>query len=77
LHLGGDLHYNAYWPQSAEHPFIELASSGMGSGWQPFDKQQRGNFGLLSVSAQGIRMQLLGDEPERNLDISLPIGAAS
>ncbi len=77
VHLAGDLHYNAYWPQSAEHPFTELASSGMGSGWQPFAKQQRGNFGLLSVNAQGIRMQLLGDEVERNLDIFLKTGAPS
>ncbi len=75
IHLGGDLHYNAHWPQSADHPFTELASSGMGSGWQPFARQQRGNFGLLSVSAQGIRMQLLGDENERNLDAFLNLGA--
>ncbi len=75
IHLGGDLHYNAHWPQSADHPFIELASSGMGSGWQPFARQQRGNFGLLSVSAQGIRMQLLGDDAERNLDVFLKTGA--
>jgi alkaline phosphatase D len=75
LHLGGDLHYNAHRLQSAEHPFAELVSSGMGSGWQPFAKQQRGNFGLLRVNAQGIRMQLLGDEDERNLDTFLLLGA--
>jgi hypothetical protein len=70
VHLGGDLHYNAYWPQSAEHPFTELASSGMGSGWQPFSQRQLGNFGLLTIETPGLRMQLLGAEPERQLDIT-------
>ena len=72
IHLGGDLHYNAFWPWQPDHPFTELASSGMGSGWQPFARQQRGNFGLLSVSDQQVRVQLLGAENERNLDLDLP-----
>jgi phosphodiesterase/alkaline phosphatase D-like protein len=69
IHVGGDLHYNAFWPWSQEHPFWELASSGMGSGWQPFARQQRGNFGLISVSSAGVRLSLFGAEAERNLDI--------
>lgn len=72
IHLGGDLHYNAFWPWHPQHPFFELASSGMGSGWQPFAARQRGNFGLLSFSAQRVRAQLFGAEDERNLDLDLP-----
>jgi phosphodiesterase/alkaline phosphatase D-like protein len=73
VHLGGDLHYNAYWPANAQFPWSELASSGMGSGWQPFAGHQRGNFGVLTISQNNLRMQLLGSEPERNLDTSMEI----
>lgn len=75
IHLGGDLHYNAFTPWSSSHPFTELASSGMGSGWQPFAQAQRGNFGLLTIEASSVRMQLLGAEDERNLDVTLNLGA--
>jgi hypothetical protein len=75
VHLGGDLHYNAFTPWSSDHPFTELTSSGMGSGWQPFAQQQRGNFGVLSVGASSVRMQLFGAEDERNLDVTMPLGA--
>jgi PhoD-like phosphatase len=74
IHLGGDLHYNAFTPWSSEHPFTELASSGMGSGWQPFAQAQRGNFGLLTIQASSVRMQLFGAEDERNLDVNMPLG---
>jgi hypothetical protein len=77
VHVGGDLHYNAYWPWQREHPFIELASSGMGSGWQPFANKQRGNFGMITVGADQMRLQLFGAETDRNLDIKLPIGAST
>ncbi len=71
IHVGGDLHYNAFWPWSPEHPFWELASSGMGSGWQPFARQQRGNFGLISVGLKEVRLRLFGMEAERNLDVRI------
>ncbi len=74
IHLGGDLHYNAHWPAAPEHPFFELASSGMGSGWQPFSSRDLGNFGILAIERDALarrflRMQLWGGESERNLDI--------
>lgn len=72
IHVGGDLHYNAYWPWAAAHPFWEFASSGMGSGWQPFARHQRGNFGLISVDVRGVQLRLFGDEEERNVLIQLP-----
>lgn len=77
VHVGGDLHYNAYWPWQREHPFIEIASSGMGSGWQPFANKQRGNFGVLTVGAGQMGLQLFGAEHDRNIDITVPIGAPS
>ncbi len=76
VHLGGDLHYNAYWPANAQFPWSELASSGMGSGWQPFAGHQRGNFGLITLSDNALRMQLLGSEPERNVDTFMEITAS-
>lgn len=73
IHIGGDLHYNARWPITPTHPFFELASSGMGSGWQPFASRALGNFGLLSIERDALgrrflKHQLMGDEFERNFE---------
>jgi hypothetical protein len=77
IHLGGDLHYNDFWPWSNEHPFTEIASSGMGTGLQPFSNDQYGNFGLLSVGESSVHLQTFGAEEKRNLNIVLPIGTQS
>ncbi len=73
LHLGGDVHYNTHWPeQAAQDGFTELASSGMGSGLQPFLSRTQDNFGLLSVTEQAVEVQLRGKNPAGHVDLSLP-----
>jgi phosphodiesterase/alkaline phosphatase D-like protein len=76
LHLGGDLHYNALWPQqqaSLGYPgFTELVSSGMGSGWQPFAKRCLENFGVISITDDAVQVQLLGKQAWRNRSLQIP-----
>jgi phosphodiesterase/alkaline phosphatase D-like protein len=76
LHLGGDLHYNALWPQqqtSLGYPgFTEVVSSAMGSGLLPFSKHCLENFGLLQINQDTVDVQLFGKQPLRNRSIQIP-----
>jgi len=71
VHLGGDLHHNAHWHHE---DFLEVASSGLGSGWQPFASRQKGNAGMLTwpVDAGSVRVQTWGSEPRCNIDLCWP-----
>lgn len=76
LHLGGDVHYNTYWPeQMARDGFVELASSGMGTGLLPFSHQTQNNFGLITVTDQAVQVQLRGYNPQGHIDLHLPLPA--
>lgn len=73
LHLGGDLHYNQLWHGDASHlGFTEVASSGMGTGWQPFAARCNDNYGLITLDPQGVQLQLHGRDAQRNAHLSLP-----
>ncbi len=69
LHIAGDLHHNCFWPVQPQLPHVrEFASSGIGTGWEPFAAYTRKNFGLIEVQSSGLRVRLLGEEPDWNAD---------
>lgn len=73
LHLGGDLHYNELWPDDEQHQgFVEVASSGMGTGWLPFWPVTNKNFGLVEVGPDAVRVRTFGREAARNFDREIP-----
>jgi PhoD-like phosphatase len=73
VHLAGDLHYNEWRGRKVHGHFVEVCSSGMGTGWQPFAFTQNANFGLAEWSDNTLRIRTFGDEGERNYDKSLPV----
>jgi hypothetical protein len=75
VHVGGDLHYNDFKLKDAQNPCINLTSSGMGSGWQPFAPSPNGNWGLIEWSDGQLRICTLGNEDSRNVDHCLTLHA--
>lgn len=73
VHIGGDLHYNDYKGRDEHVDFVEVCSSGMGTGYLPFSSHQYGNFGIIEVSPQELRIQTYGADPHRNYDHRHPI----
>lgn len=74
LHVGGDIHYNTHWPElAAQNGFMELASSGMGTGLQPFSAQPQNNFGLITLEHDAVHVQLRGKSADDHINLSLAL----
>jgi alkaline phosphatase D len=75
VHIGGDLHYNDFKLRDAHNPCINLTSSGMGSGWQPFARSANGNHGLIEWANGQLRIRTFGNESARNIDYARSLSA--
>jgi alkaline phosphatase D len=67
IHVGGDLHYNDFKLKDAQNPCINLTSSGIGSGWQPFASSPNSNWGLIEWGGGQLSIRTFGNEPPRNV----------
>jgi hypothetical protein len=69
VHVGGDLHYNDFKGRDIHPEYLEVCSSGLGSGWIPFWPWLNGNHGFIDVLPQGIRLRTEGSNPSRNVRV--------
>lgn len=68
VHIGGDIHYNDWRDRHPQHGHYEVCCSALGSGWLPFSAHARGNFGVVDLEPDRLRIRTFGAETNRNID---------
>jgi phosphodiesterase/alkaline phosphatase D-like protein len=68
VHIGGDIHYNDWRDRHPRFGHYEVCCSALGSGWLPFSPHARGNFGIIDLESDRLRIRTFGVETDRNID---------